>query len=178
MPVFPSQPVPVAGDRDQIVETLARELEKPGEVGEPLIFENPIQFTDKFFVVVIWSAWAGLAWSQRPAVILDAYRKYDQEHPEAKKSARITTASGMTWEEADLAAFFPYSIAPNAHSGMVDPEEVKKVMLEEGGIETPTGTKLRFKLRESAEKAYSRLEKKLPSAGWALIQVIARVQDD
>lgn len=66
MPVFPRQPAPppVAG-RDQLVDQLAHELERVGEGGEPLIFENPVQPTDKFFVIVVWSAWANIPWVQR-----------------------------------------------------------------------------------------------------------------
>ena len=51
-------------------------------------------------------------------------------------------------------------------------------MLEEGEIETPAGVKLRFKLRESAEKAYARLQQGLPQAHWSLNQIVARIQDD
>ena len=84
-----------------------------GEGGEPLIFENPVQPTDKFFVIVVWSAWANIPWVQRAGIILDAYKRLDAAHAESPaKTNKITIASGLTWEEADLQGFFPYSIHP------------------------------------------------------------------
>jgi hypothetical protein len=180
MPVFPkAPPLPAVGSRDQLVDQLADELQVVGERGEPLIFENPVQATDKFFVIVVWSAWVSIPWSQRTGIILDAYRRVEATHPDAPPRARqITMASGLTWEEADLQAFFPFSVTPNVLSNEITPGEVRKAMLEEGGVETPTGVKLRFKMRESAEKAYARLQQELPNARWSLNQIVARIQDE
>ena len=116
----------------------------------------------------------------RPAgIILDAYKRLDAAHAESPaKTNKITIASGLTWEEADRQGFFPYSISPDAHPDDVPPDQVRRAMLEEGGIETPAGVKLRFKLRESAEKAYARLQRRSPQAHWSLNQIVARIQDD
>src|SRR5260370_10345529 len=123
MPVVRGSDGPSWADiRGDLIARLAKELgvtERTGE--EPLIFENPIQRSGFFSAMVIWSAWRQVPWSQRAGIITDAYRAYDQLHPEAAPRApHLATASGFTWEEADLSAVFPFSVEPNVREGEAD----------------------------------------------------------
>jgi len=175
MPVIRSAPPP-AHARDELVRRLADELAAaPGANpnGEPLIFENPLPPTDRLFVVVVWSAWEQVLWGERPRVIADAYRECDATHPDQPpRTPSLAIPTGLTWSEADSNAYFKFAVEPAARAGEVNPDEVRRAMLDEGGYATPSGVKLRFMLRHEAEVAYNRLREKLPAAYWGLSELV------
>jgi hypothetical protein len=180
MPVVPEKSASIPAEREQLVKQLAQELARQGVVGEPLIFENRVHPSGKlFFAVVVWSAWRDVPARQRSAIILDAYRRFDQSRgPDAAKAPHLSMATGLTWEEADRQGFFPFSITPNARAEEVNPDDVRAAMLKEGAVLTAAGLKLLFPDRESAESAYARLQQQLPQARWSLNQTIVAAQDD
>ncbi|HTU22704.1 MAG TPA: hypothetical protein VMG10_31985 [Gemmataceae bacterium] len=178
MPVLPNQPVTPPAGYDPLIATLAEELEREGQVGEPLIFENPVQAQGRFFAVVVWSAWRAVPVRQRAAIILEAYRRYDQAHPDHPKAPQLAMATGMTWEEADQRGLFPFSITPNAHPDEVDSQAVRDALRNEGAIATATGLKLRFASREAAQQAFQRLQERLPQAHWSLNQIVGTLEED
>lgn len=151
--------------RNELVARLALELNADAATHrnyEPVIFENPIPPTDRFFAVVIWSEWQDIPWGQRTGLILDAYRAADAQRPESTARANLlATASGLTWDEADGNGFFKYGIeAPGEHPA------IKAAMLEAGGTETPDGVRLRFLDRRSVQTALAQLRSKLPNVTW------------
>lgn len=178
MPVLPNRPVTPPLGYDPLIATLAEELNHEGQVGEPLIFENPVQAQGRFFAIVVWSAWRSVPVRQRASLILEAYRRYDQAHPDHPKAPHLTMATGMTWEEADQRGLFPYSITPNTRPGEVDSQAVQDAMRSEGAIVTATGLKLRFASREAAEQAFQRLHDKLPQAYWSLNQIVGTLEEE
>ncbi|MGH7169958.1 MAG: hypothetical protein ACRELG_06755 [Gemmataceae bacterium] len=165
-------------DQDQLVDKLARELACEGEVGEPLIFENSIGKSHKFFAVVVWSVWRSIPVRQRASLILEAYRRYDQSHPDHAKAANLAMPTGMTWEEADQKGLFPYSITANAHPDEVDAQAIRDAMLSEGAIATASGLKLRLASREAAQQAFQRLHEQLPQAHWSLNQMVGTLEEE
>ncbi|HTU93693.1 MAG TPA: hypothetical protein VMF69_26675 [Gemmataceae bacterium] len=177
MPVVPQQPVPPVAERERLVEKIARELSREGEQGEPLIFENSIQDTKKFFAIVVWSEWRFIPTRQRASIILEAYQKYDEEHRDDPKGPHLAMASGLTWDEADAKGLFPFSIYPHVRDG-VDSQAIHNAMVQEGGIETASGVKLFFASRNSAEAALQRLYARFPEARWTLSERIPSAQDD
>jgi len=177
MPVVPQQPAPPLAERDRLVERLAQELSREGEMGEPLIFENPIQDTKKFFAIVVWSEWRFVPVRQRASLILAAYQKYDEGHPDNPKGPHLAMASGMTWEEADAKGLFPFSIEPYVREGL-DPQTIHNAMVQNGGIETALGVKLYFASRSAALATIQLLYAKLPEARWTLSERITSGHDD
>jgi hypothetical protein len=178
MPVVRSPRTEFGVERERLIDQLAQELSKdPVDEprGDPLIFENPIQPTDRLFVIVIWSEWNRVAWGERSGIILEAYRRHDAAHPDQPpKAPRVTTSVGMTWDEAENNAFFPFAIRPCIRPGEVDPDVVREAMIEVGAIPTPQGVKFLFLSRAEADRAFDRLQQKLPDAHWALVQIVPR----
>lgn len=165
MPVIRTSETVAPQFRNELVARLALELNADASTHrnqEPVIFENPIPPTDRFFAVVIWSAWQDIPWGQRTSLILDAYRAADGQQPQRPARAPLlATASGLTWDEADENGFFKYGIeAPGAHTA------IQAAMLAAGGTETPDGIKLRFLDRRSAQTAVEQLRASLPTVAW------------
>ena len=179
MPVVPLTTRPVQdADRERLIEQLAHELESQGSVGEPLIFERAPQPGGRLYVLVVWSAWENVPRSLRAALILEAYHRYDRKHAQQPpKAPRIGIAAGETWEEANRLGLFPFSIAPNARADGVTSETVREAMLRTGAVQTPSGIKLWFPSRESAEETFERLQAELPQAHWSLNQIVDQIQD-
>lgn len=179
MPVIRPSVLLPADQRQHLVEQLADELAVEGEAGrEPLVFENPIQKTDQFFAIVVWSAWKDVPWSLRSPMVADAYRRYDEKHPDAPRAARLAISSGLTWDEADANGMFPFAILPNARPGDADFQQVRDLMLQEGGFDTPSGVKLRFMTQDQAQRAWERLQNALPQAHWSINRFVANVSGD
>lgn len=178
MPVIPRESR-AARQRDDLIQVLAQELAREGIAGEPLIFENPTSLPERFYAVVVWSAWSDIPVRDRAGLVLQSYQKCDQAHPERPpKAPRLTMASGMTWEEADQRGLFKYAIEPNTPAGEVDPDEVRQAMFDEGAFQTASGLRLRFAVRAAAEQAYERLQKRLPKASWSLIEIRPSATDE
>lgn len=175
MPVIRTRSVFSPQVRGELVALLAAELagNDATGTGEPLVFEDPLDPTDKLFVVVIWSRWEEVPWAQRSRIIVEAYEQVDREHPNGpQRTPTVGVTNGLTWEEADSNAFFKYAVQPMARSDEADPEAMRKAMEEEGGFVTASGVRLRFMLRSEAEAVYRRLSEKLPQAHWGLSQLV------
>jgi hypothetical protein len=177
MPVIRIDEVLPAQFHNQLVARLAIELNARSEAharGEPLVVENPIRPTDRFFAVVVWSDWEDVPWGARTNLILDAYRKADLERTDAAPRAPfLATANGLTWDEADETGFFkygvfPYQTAPN--------DAVTRAMIDAGAYATRDGPRLRFLDRASSRKALEQLQTQLPSVKW-VEQRIVRSED-
>ncbi|MBN9122792.1 MAG: hypothetical protein J0I06_27240 [Planctomycetes bacterium] len=152
--------------RNQLVEQLALELEAdPAQHAgrEPVVYESPIPPTDRFFAVVVWSAWEDIPWGQRTSLILDAYRRADTDHPErTPRAPLLATANGLTWDEADETGFFKYAVT----SPVPADQTARNAMIASGGAVTPDGVRLRFLDRKSAQKAVEALRQALPGINW------------
>ncbi len=171
-------------DRAKLLGTLVRELSGQAASGGPVIFEIPLDSTNKVDVLVVWDAFRDLRSEDRTDLILDAY--------DARRG-EIAQALGVTHEEAFDQNLLPYSVvpmarlrqaspvggvhgdfprvAPNAKSGEVDPEELRSAMIDQGGIALPDGrVVLRLPTMVMAEAAHRRLCEILPRGYWSLVQ--------
>jgi hypothetical protein len=70
----------------------------------------------------------------------------------------------------------PYAVVPLVRRGEGDLGEVRRFVLEEGGIALPSGrVDLRFPTMAMAEEVHRRLCKKLPDGYWSIVQMAAPV---
>lgn len=175
MPVF-RMPAPTVSPalRRSLLEKLRRERQQPGESGEPLIFEIPVEQPDRIDVLVVWQEWEDVPSLERTNIILEAY---------ADKEDELAQAVGVTYEEAMQQQLLPYAIksrfevSPKFLSLVCpDPNEAKErlatlrqAMLELGGVKR-MGEKvdLRFPTREMAKEALEELLARLPNDNWLI----------
>ncbi|HET6387367.1 MAG TPA: hypothetical protein VFJ58_28590 [Armatimonadota bacterium] len=83
----------------ELVEEIARELEArqpEGPTDAPLILEEQVPRTDRFYVSVIWDRWAQIPNSERGRIIIDAYQKVRG----SDETLKISAALGLTHKEA------------------------------------------------------------------------------
>jgi hypothetical protein len=157
------QPAMALGD------ALAHFFRQEGSVpGEPLVMENRIAQTKSVHIVVIWDAWNELSPGERSKIILDAYSKARRAH-----GATVTSAMGLTSEEARRRGFLPYRIVTTRRQGdKVSLGELAKAMDDVAGIVVKVGSsrELRFATQEQAENAYRHLSQKVPGPYWAIVQ--------
>ncbi len=148
--------------KKELAEELAAELKGNHEFGQPVIYEHAFR-TGKARVTVIWDKWQDAPLQERSATILRAYEM--AEGPESRD--RIVLASGLTVPEAHAAGLLPYQIiAALRKDDPVTPDQVKQVMLDEGGSllfhwDRP---QLRFATGEEAEAARQRLIQRFPGS--------------
>ncbi len=98
--------------RAELLETLSRELSGQSDSGGPVIFEIPLDQSDKVDVLVVWEAFQDLRSEDRTGLILDAYG--DQRD-------RIAQGLGVTYNEAIDQNLLPYSVVPMAQLGEANP---------------------------------------------------------
>jgi hypothetical protein len=153
--------------REQLREQLTGELSGQRIPGGPLIFEIPLEQSDKMDVIVVWNEFEGLWAEDRSQVILDAYQ--DQRD-------RISLAMGVTYQEAIDQQVLPYMVVPMTRRGEVDPAELRRAMLEEGGIALgDEKVDLRFPSLAMAEAAHQRLRDRLPQGYWSISWNVAPI---
>jgi hypothetical protein len=149
--------------REALREELVHELSGKTTSGGPLIFEIPLEQSDKIDVIVVWNAFEGIRAEDRTSLILEAYD--DQ-------SDRISLAMGSTYHEAIEQHLLPYTVIPKTRSGPVNQVELRQAMLEEGGVAlSDERVELRFPTLAMAEAAYQRLSERFPSESWSLKEV-------
>ena len=146
--------------RHSLLDRLEQELSGQGAVNAPVIFEIPLEQSNRIDVLVVWHEWDGVASEDRTDLILESYR--DQRE-------RIAQALGATYMEAKDQHLLPYSVVPMIRRSDVDPSRVREVMLGEGGIALPDGkVDLRFPTMRMAEAAHRRLYERLPEGHWSI----------
>jgi hypothetical protein len=155
--------------REAFVEELANELAGSGR-GDAVIFEIPVRQTDTYHIIVVWDAWRLVAPEERSAIILDAYEKREaQKQDQIPKAAQVTLAMGLTWADPLLRHALPYRIESHARSQEADARQIERALLDEGAVRTPNGLQLRFPTQETAERAWARLQGRMPDAHWAVV---------
>lgn len=165
MPVIRGQAtvsVLTAERRAELVQQLKDEL-AGHHVGEgPVIFEIPLDRSNKLDAVVVWKAFDSVSSDDRSGIISEAY---------GDDAAKISLALGVTYEEAIEQQVLPYAVVPMARDGEAGPDDVRRAMLEEGAFEPRRGwIDLRFPTMAMAEQAHGRLCDRLPAGHWSIAQ--------
>jgi hypothetical protein len=153
--------------RQALVQQLAQERGDKPVANGPVIFEIPLESTDKLDLLVVWEAWKEAPSETRSEIILEAYK--DQKE-------RVSQALGVTYQEAIDQHVLPYAVLPMIHSEEVDPAALKKVMLKHGGIAVDGGkVDLRFPTMAMAEQAHRELCEAMPQGYWSIVQTVGRI---
>jgi hypothetical protein len=165
MPVIRLTPTAPAFRREQrqaLLDQLSSELAGQATEKGPVVFEIPLDQTNRMDVLVVWEAWNGVPSEVRSGVILEAYKD--------KKDA-ISQALGVTYHEANDQNLLPYAVLPMSRRGEVDPETLHAAMLKQGGFALDGGkVDLRFPTRTMAQEAHRRLCDELPKGYWSMVQ--------
>ncbi|MBI2804950.1 MAG: hypothetical protein HYX68_08215 [Planctomycetes bacterium] len=151
--------------RKALLKSLVSELAGKSSPNGPVIYEIPLELSDRVDILVVWDEFRELRSEDRTTLILDAYKD---------RKAKIAQALGVTREEALQQYLLLYEVKPISHSGFagVDMGKVRKAMLEEGGF--PLGEDriaLRFPTQAMAEEASHRLMQQVPQVTWYIEQV-------
>jgi hypothetical protein len=156
-----------ADRRKDLLGLLAKERSGGSDPNGPVIFEIPLEQSDRIDVLVVWDAFEGLRSEDRTGLILEVYKD---------EQARIAQALGVTYQEAVEQYLLPYAVIPMTRRGEVDPAELRKAMLAEGAIRLP-GDKadLRFPTMAMAEAAHQRLCERLPRGYWSIAQTASPI---
>jgi hypothetical protein len=148
--------------RQALLDQLSRELAGQATENGPVVFEIPLDPSDKMDVLVVWEAWQDVPSEIRSEVILEAYRD---------KKDRISQALGVTYQEANDQNLLPYAVLPMARRGEVDPAALNAAMRKQGGFALEGGkVELRFPTLTMAQEAHRRLCDELPKGYWSLVQ--------
>jgi hypothetical protein len=167
MPVIrltPTAKVFQGEQRQALTEQLAKELAGERIAKGPVIFEIPLEQTDKMDVLVVWEGWKDVPSESRSDIVLEAYKKQQD---------RISQALGVTYQEAIEQHVLPYAVQPMTRRGEVDPPVLRAAMLKYGGIALE-GDKvdLRFPTLPMAEEAHRKLCDELPKGYWSIVQSV------
>ena len=170
MPVIrgPSSVTALSPDRrSALLEQLRNEIASGGTAGGPVIFEIPLEQSDKMDVLVVWPAFEALRSEDCTTLIMDAF---------ADKADKIAQALGVTYQEALDQQLLPYAVQPMSRSGEADPAKLREAMVNEGGIGLPGGkVDLRFPTAAMAKEAHHRLCERLPNGYWSIVYEVARI---
>jgi hypothetical protein len=148
---------------DKLILELSGELSPDG----PVIFQIPLEQSNKFDVIVVWNAFEGLRPEESTKLILDAYG--DQKE-------QIALAMGATYREAVAQHLLPYSLVPMTKRSQVDPAELRKAMLEAGGIALSNEkVDLLFPTMAMAQAAHQRLSEQLPDVYWSICEAVGPI---
>jgi hypothetical protein len=165
--------------RVRLTALLFKELMGESVYQGPVVFEDPVG-VDAINVIVVWEAWQGLAQDDRTSVIREAYARYSgaleqtvpyldaRDKPDLPMVPRLTMALGATGDEVEEHGLLPYSVRPNAGPEAFDADELERIMIEAGAIQTPTAIHLRFPSRVMATEAHARLAHEMPEARWSI----------
>src|SRR5260221_3613502 len=102
MPVIRGEPAAKAITPEQqknLVDQLKKELSGQVIQNGLVIFEIPLEQSDKIDVLVVWDAWEPFRSEDRSTIILEAY---------AKQKRDIAQALGVTYREALEQQVLPY----------------------------------------------------------------------
>lgn len=163
-----SKSAPLASERRRTLsDELVAELSGKSSPDGPIIFEIPLEQSDKIDVIVVWNAFDGIRAEDSTALILDAYND---------RKDRISLAMGVTYREAIAQHLLPYTVVPMMRRGQVDPAALNKAMLDEGGVALLNGrVELRFPTMAMAEEAQQRLAERLPGGYWSILETVGQV---
>jgi hypothetical protein len=170
MPLIRSQSSPETAGIKELVQELAGELRSPLDVSRPLrqpvIIENEVGTERTLHVVVIWERWQLIPAPDRSSVIMQAY-----ESAASDRIERIMMTLGVTLEEAVDLGLMPYGIEPTVRkTDEACPENVERLMRQEGAVVTPSGLLLRFPSLEGANASYERLARQSDPRFWAIVK--------
>jgi hypothetical protein len=170
MPVIRGEPTTTALSEDRrtvLLQQLTDERSGKSIENGPVIFEIPLEGSSKMDVMVVWEVFKDLHAEDRTALILEAYQE--------QKNV-ISQALGVTYAEALDQQLLPYAVLPMSRPGEADAAELRKRMLEQGGI-CIAGEKvdLRFPTMAMAEAAHRKLSKQLPNGYWSIVQTVAPI---
>jgi len=176
MTVMPVIKGPVKGpnlteeERKGLIEKLESELAGRPSAPEkfvwevPLIFEIPLErldgTSDRMDVLVVWDALEGIRSEERSALILSAYHE---------KAEKIVQAFGVTRVEAMDQHLIPYNVR---NTRAVDPAELNRALISEGGFMIGNHAVLYLPTRKMAEAALAHLYEKVPSGGWGIAESV------
>jgi hypothetical protein len=151
--------------RAALLERLTEERQRPTPDG-PVVFEIPLEQSDKFDVMVVWQEWESVRSEDRSAIIREAYQG-DQ---------KVAQALGVTYQEAMEQQLLPYAVVPMVRRDEVDPDKVREAMIQEGGIQLERDrVDLRFPTMAMAEASHQRLVQRLPRGYWSIVQTVAAI---
>jgi hypothetical protein len=127
--------------------------------GGPVIFEIPLELSDKLDVVVVWDEWNGIRSEDRTQLITKAYQD---------KSDSLALALGVTYAEGSDQGVLPFRVRMSFAPQPKFPEDqLRSALLSVGGFERPEGDiELRFPTGRMAEEAARQLEARLPGSQW------------
>jgi hypothetical protein len=151
--------------RAPLLKRLKDELNGMTSAGGPVVFEIPLEQWDRKDVLVVWSEFELVSPGDRTNVILEAY---------ADRHANISQAIGLTYQEAIEQDWLPFAVQPMARAGDADQAEIRKAIMEEGGIQLAGGrVDLRFPTMSMAQAAYERLCRRIPHGYWSVARSLA-----
>jgi hypothetical protein len=158
----------VAAD-EPLINRLADELAHESGAQQPYILERHIELTGSRHVHVVWDEFLALPDIERTAVILEAYRRHEGDLAED-----ISVATGLTAREAFAFGLLPYKIVPTRRDAdPLLPERYRAAMTQEAPhtlLQSVVGGELRYPTIDEAEKAFERLQTRLPGSRWAVVQ--------
>jgi hypothetical protein len=145
--------------KTSLLDRLVAERAGKAAPGGPVIFEIPLDQTDKLDVMVVWDEWEKVQSEDRTHLIKEAYKD---------KADDLALALGVTFQEAIEQGVLPYRVrfrfGPQPE---FTEEEVRDARLAVGGFVGPEGTiELRFPTRTTAEEAVLQLKARLPGSQW------------
>ena len=151
--------------RKTLLKQLVKELAGEPTTEGPIIFEIPLEQSDRRDVLVVWDAMGDLRSEDRTDLILEAYK------PRADK---IAQAVGVTRREAIEHGWLPYQVKPASIGPSLagNLQELKKAMLDQGGfVLDGDNVVLRLPSFAMAEYAAQRLMSRVPEQQWYIEQV-------
>jgi len=147
--------------KDSLLSRLADERQGRSTQGGPVIFEIPLEQSDKLDVMVVWDAWQGVRSEDRTKLIQEAYREQQDN---------LALALGVTYEEAIEQGLLPFRVRMKFGSQpRFREEEIRSAYLSVGGFVRPEDIiELRYPSRTVAEETVRQLEERLPGTEWVV----------
>ena len=97
--------------RNTLLKQLVKELKGLPTANGPLVFEIPLEQSDRIDVLAVWQALEDLRSEDRTELILDAYKGQHR---------KIAQALGVTHQEAMEQQLLPYAVVPITRRGEAD----------------------------------------------------------
>ena len=152
--------------RGLLLSRLADERQGLSTQGGPVIFEIPLEQSDKLDVMVVWDAWQGVRSEDRTRLIQEAYREQQDS---------LALALGVTCEEAIEQGLLPFRVRPRFGQQFdFREEDLRSAFLSVGGFERPDFERpdnvieLRYPSQTVAEETIRRLKELLPGTEWVV----------
>jgi hypothetical protein len=170
MPVIRGQATTTALTKERrraLLQQLKDERAGKAKPHGPVIFEIPLEQSDKMDVMVVWQEWENLRAQDRTDLIEAVYK--DQQ-------AHLALALGVTYQEAMEQQLLPYAVVPMTKRPL-DQIQIREAMLAEGGIPlSEEKVDLRFPTMAMAQAATDHLCQKLPHGHWSIVQTAGPLQ--